>query len=72
MNNRLLTFDEARRVLGLQTTKNFGRFARRYGIPIIRFGGRCARVRAVDLNRAIREHEEEGDASGTQPLGQVG
>ncbi len=58
MPDQLLTFEEARERLRLGSAGNFSRFARRYGIPIIRFGSRCARIRFSDLERAIQRHSE--------------
>ncbi len=58
MPNRLLTFAQGSERLGLTSPDNFSRFARRYGIPIVRFGARCARIRSSDLERAIQRHTE--------------
>ena len=58
MPDELLTFEQARERLGLTSPDNFSRFARRYGIPIVRFGSRCARIRFSDLERAIQRHTE--------------
>ena len=55
----LLTPSEVRQVLGLRSTHNLNRFAKRYGIPLVRFGGRMVRIRASDLARVIDSHLEE-------------
>ncbi len=56
MLDKLLTFAQSSELLGLASRDNFARFAKRYGIPIIRFGPRIARIRSSDLERAIQRH----------------
>ena len=54
----LLTLQEAADVLRLRTAETFSRFARRHEIPLVRFGSRVVRVRAKELDAAIRSHEQ--------------
>ena len=56
--DKLLTFAESSERLGLASPDNFARFAKRYGIPVIRFGPRIARIRSSDLERAIQRRTE--------------
>jgi hypothetical protein len=56
MGDRLLTLNEAARVLRLRTQRNFARFARRHGLPLVRFGSRTILVRQEDLERVVRTH----------------
>ena len=66
MDYRLLTFAQGSELLGLASSDNFARFAKRHGIPIVRFGSRCVRIRSSDLERAIQrriEPEPEADSN---------
>lgn len=58
---RLLTLREAAEALRLSTSETFVRFARRYGIPLVRIGPRVIRVRAADLERAIEHNTVHAD-----------
>ncbi len=57
-DSKLLTLDQGARLLGLRTAETFARFARRHGIPLVKFGARVVRVRAEDVDRAIWAHRE--------------
>ena len=52
----LLTLGEGAQRFKLANGETFGRFAKRHGIPIVRFGKKVVRVRSSDLERAITEH----------------
>ncbi len=49
VNDELLLVREAVALLRLRGPENFARFARRHGIPLVRFGARV-RVRRSDIN----------------------
>ena len=51
---KLLTLDESAQVFRLASAETFARFARRNSIPLIKMGGRVVRVRASDLECAIK------------------
>ena len=55
--------DEAAEKLRLASGETFSRFARRYGIPLVRFGPKIVRVSAADLSEAIRAHRTCGSES---------
>ena len=58
MEDRLLTLDEAAQQVRLKNAATFSRFARRHGIPVIRFGNKVVRIRASDVEKAISAHCE--------------
>ena len=53
VDEELLLVEEAVAVLRLHGPHNFARFARRHGLPVVRFGGRV-RVRRADLDSFIQ------------------
>lgn len=63
MDDRYLTLREGASLLRLATPETFARFARRHGIPLVKFGSRLVLVRERDLTRAIDAHRVAGPAS---------
>jgi hypothetical protein len=52
VKEELLLVSEAVALLRLRGPQNFARFARRHGIPLVRFGARV-RVRRIDIDRFV-------------------
>jgi hypothetical protein len=52
VKNELLLVSEAVALLRLRGPENFARFARRHGIPLVRFGARV-RVRRSDIDNFV-------------------
>ena len=67
MSDTLLTLTEGAKALGLSTAETFSRFAKRHGIPLIRFGRKVVRVRTADLERAIASHRDSPRPAEDQP-----
>ena len=55
VKDELLLVREAVALLRLRGPENFARFARRHGIPLVRFGARV-RVRQSDIDRFVLEN----------------
>ena len=64
MQDQLMTLAEAAEQLRLSTGETFARFARRHGIPLVRFGGRVVRVRREVLEQAIQRAESQQGSVG--------
>jgi len=63
--DELLLVGEAVARLRLRGPQNFARFARRHGIPIVRFGARI-RVRRSDIDRFVEENVYESGSNSKQ------
>ncbi len=55
----LLTPAECAEIFRLSTPETFVRFAKRWGIPLIRIGSKIIRISRTDLEEFIQRHRQE-------------